>query len=374
MFEEPYGQDAIWRNQKSVHGLALVKRWKLLTSCGVHVIILSTVQLLQVEEETESTFMEDNPVAPVDNNPFINVFALESSSDASSSGDARLVAKGYRQEERINFEESFAAVARIEAIRIFITNAKFGMDSYDPVDTPMVDQLKLDEDPLGILVDQTRFRSMVGFLMYLIASKPDLVFAVCMCASAIALCCNNVQHSSLRIYSPKHYQEAVQISTLASWCEKYVFGNTETSSGRRRDTMADVNVNAPDDQAPTMAPPTRTNDQILPHIRWSYKDGKVRYYFPRSSQNQRDLPRDNPLVRVDVLRREVEAADRKLLPTYQLKSRNYLGPIAMDAEVVFLMANQARAMFRKLVYDPFVGTWSVLIVAAHFRAMTMVCH
>nr|GEW07752.1 hypothetical protein [Tanacetum cinerariifolium] len=43
MFEEPDGQDAIWRNQKSVHGLALVKKWKLLTSCGVHVIILSTV-------------------------------------------------------------------------------------------------------------------------------------------------------------------------------------------------------------------------------------------------------------------------------------------------------------------------------------------
>nr|GFB87641.1 hypothetical protein [Tanacetum cinerariifolium] len=36
MFEEPDGQDAIWRNQKSVHGLALVKRWKLLTSYGVH--------------------------------------------------------------------------------------------------------------------------------------------------------------------------------------------------------------------------------------------------------------------------------------------------------------------------------------------------
>nr|GEZ12503.1 hypothetical protein [Tanacetum cinerariifolium] len=33
MFEEPEVQDAIWRNQKSVHGLALVKRWKLLTSC-----------------------------------------------------------------------------------------------------------------------------------------------------------------------------------------------------------------------------------------------------------------------------------------------------------------------------------------------------
>ncbi|GJX83087.1 retrovirus-related pol polyprotein from transposon TNT 1-94 [Tanacetum coccineum] len=60
---------------------------------------------------------------------------------------------------------------------------KFGMDSCDPVDTPMVDRLKLDEDPLGIPVDQTRFRSMVGSLMYLTASRPDLVFVVCMCAS-----------------------------------------------------------------------------------------------------------------------------------------------------------------------------------------------
>ncbi|GJV18056.1 retrovirus-related pol polyprotein from transposon TNT 1-94 [Tanacetum coccineum] len=58
---------------------------------------------------------------------------------------------------------------------------KFGMDSCDPVDTPMVDRLKLDEDPLGIPVDQTRFRSMVGSLMYLTASRPDLVFTVCMC-------------------------------------------------------------------------------------------------------------------------------------------------------------------------------------------------
>nr|GFC78978.1 retrovirus-related Pol polyprotein from transposon TNT 1-94 [Tanacetum cinerariifolium] len=36
---------------------------------------------------------------------------------------ARLAAKGYRQEEGIDFEESFAPVARIEAIRIFIANA-----------------------------------------------------------------------------------------------------------------------------------------------------------------------------------------------------------------------------------------------------------
>ncbi|GJV56246.1 retrovirus-related pol polyprotein from transposon TNT 1-94 [Tanacetum coccineum] len=51
---------------------------------------------------------------------------------------------------------------------------KYGMDTSDPVDTLMVDRLKLDEDPLGILVDQTRFRGMVGSLMYLTSSRPDL--------------------------------------------------------------------------------------------------------------------------------------------------------------------------------------------------------
>nr|GEZ09477.1 copia protein [Tanacetum cinerariifolium] len=145
--------------------------------------------------------------------------------------------KGYQQEEGIDFKESFAPVARSEAICIFIANAtsknmtiyqmdvktaflngdlkeevyvsqpkglqisqssegifinqskfaleilkKFGMDSCDPVDTPMADRLKLNEDPLGILVDQTRFCSMAGSLMYLTASRPDLVFAVFMCA------------------------------------------------------------------------------------------------------------------------------------------------------------------------------------------------
>nr|GFC35240.1 retrovirus-related Pol polyprotein from transposon TNT 1-94 [Tanacetum cinerariifolium] len=47
---------------------------------------------------------------------------------------------------------------------------KFGMDSCDSVDTPIVDQLKLDEDLSGTPVDQTCFCSMVGSLMYLTAS------------------------------------------------------------------------------------------------------------------------------------------------------------------------------------------------------------
>ncbi|GJR82839.1 retrovirus-related pol polyprotein from transposon TNT 1-94 [Tanacetum coccineum] len=59
---------------------------------------------------------------------------------------------------------------------------KFDLHNSDHVDTPIVERTKLDEDLLGIPVDQTRYRGMVGCLMYLTASRPDLVFAVCMCA------------------------------------------------------------------------------------------------------------------------------------------------------------------------------------------------
>ncbi|GKF22874.1 copia protein [Tanacetum coccineum] len=49
----------------------------------------------------------------------------------------------------------------------------------DPVDTPMVEKSKLDEDPQGKVVDPTRYHGMIGSLMYLKSSRPDLVFDVC---------------------------------------------------------------------------------------------------------------------------------------------------------------------------------------------------
>ncbi|GKB38533.1 retrovirus-related pol polyprotein from transposon TNT 1-94 [Tanacetum coccineum] len=58
----------------------------------------------------------------------------------------------------------------------------YGLDQCDAVYIPMVGQSKLDEDPNGTLDDHTRYRGMVGSLMYLITSRPDLVFDVCMCA------------------------------------------------------------------------------------------------------------------------------------------------------------------------------------------------
>nr|GEV51595.1 retrovirus-related Pol polyprotein from transposon TNT 1-94 [Tanacetum cinerariifolium] len=59
---------------------------------------------------------------------------------------------------------------------------KYGFKSCDPVDTPMVEKSKLDEDKEGKAVDPSHYRGMIGTLLYLTASRLDLQFAICMCA------------------------------------------------------------------------------------------------------------------------------------------------------------------------------------------------
>ncbi|GJR87183.1 retrovirus-related pol polyprotein from transposon TNT 1-94 [Tanacetum coccineum] len=57
---------------------------------------------------------------------------------------------------------------------------KYGMESCDLVDTPMVKKSKLDAYPQGKEADPTHYRGMIGPLMYLTTSIRDLVFVVCM--------------------------------------------------------------------------------------------------------------------------------------------------------------------------------------------------
>nr|GEW82765.1 ribonuclease H-like domain-containing protein [Tanacetum cinerariifolium] len=172
--------------------------------------------------------------AQVENDEFINIFYTpvqdkgETSSCHVDSGSgknkrdkentiirnkSRLVAKGYAQKEGVDFEESFAPIARLEAIRLFIVYVAhksftvYQMDVkttflYGPlkeevgagilfknsnppilscIGTPM-DTKHLDADLSGTPVDQTKYRSMVGALMYLTASRPDIMHATCYCA------------------------------------------------------------------------------------------------------------------------------------------------------------------------------------------------
>nr|GEU48258.1 hypothetical protein [Tanacetum cinerariifolium] len=126
------------------------------------------------------------------------------------------MAKGYRQEEGINFEESFAPVLRIEAIRIFIANTAKGF--VDPYHLTYVYLLK---------------KALYGL-------KQD------------PLAWHRLPKSTLN-----HLNGSFDIS------EEPLIGDF--------DTMADMNIpvnDAPAEQAPAVAPPTKTDDQILSSSKW----------------------------------------------------------------------------------------------------------
>ncbi|GJX69688.1 putative ribonuclease H-like domain-containing protein [Tanacetum coccineum] len=137
---------------------------------------------------------------------------------------ARLVTQGHTQEEGIDYDKVFAPVARIEEIRIFLAYAsymgfmiyqmdvksaflygqiekekkkgifisqdkyvhkilrKFNYSDVKSASTPTDLEKPLVQDGDAADVDEHLYRSMIGSLMYLTASRPDIMFAVCACA------------------------------------------------------------------------------------------------------------------------------------------------------------------------------------------------
>ncbi|GKA41730.1 retrovirus-related pol polyprotein from transposon TNT 1-94 [Tanacetum coccineum] len=147
---------------------------------------------------------------------------------------ARLVAQGYNQQEGIDYEETFALVPRLAAIKIFLAyeaymgfmmyqmdvksaflNGKISKEVYvqqppwfESSEFPnhvckldkalyglkqapracalvkclMLPPNNLGPDESGVFVNETLFRGMIGSLMYLTASRPDIQFSTCLCA------------------------------------------------------------------------------------------------------------------------------------------------------------------------------------------------
>ncbi|GJV03198.1 retrovirus-related pol polyprotein from transposon TNT 1-94 [Tanacetum coccineum] len=144
---------------------------------------------------------------------------------------ARLVAQGYNQQEGIDYDETFAPVARLEAIRIFLAFATYmnfivyqmdvksaflngklkeevyvkqplGFESNEfPNHVCKLDKAlyglkqapracensngtlnNLGPDLSGKAVNETQYKGMIESLMYLTASRPDIQFLTCLCA------------------------------------------------------------------------------------------------------------------------------------------------------------------------------------------------
>nr|GEX83173.1 integrase, catalytic region, zinc finger, CCHC-type, peptidase aspartic, catalytic [Tanacetum cinerariifolium] len=153
-----------------------------LTPCGVILMPSSFCRTKELQTSNDQTVKTDEFVGVLKNK-------------------ARLVAQGFRQEEVIDFEESFAPVARIEAIRIVVANAAHKNMMIFQMDVKMAflnDELK-EEGRMPIKIELALEQSKPGvsndvLLMYY-GFQFNKIPLYCDNKSVIALCYNNVQHS-----------------------------------------------------------------------------------------------------------------------------------------------------------------------------------
>nr|GEV37022.1 uncharacterized mitochondrial protein AtMg00810-like [Tanacetum cinerariifolium] len=216
MFENPNVEASIWRDQKGIYGLAKVKRWNIFESYGVHILILTTTQMIllvekkypltrftleqmlnsvrqEVEEESETSRKYDK-----------GLLLLVEELNAADSDD--IIFGSTNKEQCIAFEmlmiEKFQMSSMGEHTFFLGLHVKQKMDgifiSQDKyvakilnkfkfievkiASTPMKTQKPLLKDEDGEEVDVYMYRSMIGSLIYLTSLRHDIMFAVCACA------------------------------------------------------------------------------------------------------------------------------------------------------------------------------------------------
>nr|GEW47729.1 uncharacterized mitochondrial protein AtMg00810-like [Tanacetum cinerariifolium] len=179
-----------------------------------------------------------SPIAHMDNDPFFGMPILEVASDQSSSTDsihtimhpdhqisehnskwtkdhpleniisqlARPVSTRLQLQEQALFcyYDAFLTselVPRQDKVMVITLKRiyKVKLDELG-VDTPMVEKSKLDEDKEGKAIDPSHYHGMIGTLLYLTASRPDLQFAICMCARYQARPTEKHLHAVKRIF------------------------------------------------------------------------------------------------------------------------------------------------------------------------------
>ena len=62
---------------------------------------------------------------------------------------------------------------------------KFQLNDSRSVSTPMATGVQISKALSGKSVDHTLYKGMIGSLLYLTASRPDIMFSVCVCANQV---------------------------------------------------------------------------------------------------------------------------------------------------------------------------------------------
>nr|GFA17964.1 hypothetical protein [Tanacetum cinerariifolium] len=114
--------DADAPNQRQHHTTPLNNHTTPAPTCQVPTLALTVISSKNINQA--ETYAENDQVA---DDEFINIFSTPKNKHDEENtvirNKSRLVAKGYAQKEGVDFEESFAPVARLEAVRLFIAYA-----------------------------------------------------------------------------------------------------------------------------------------------------------------------------------------------------------------------------------------------------------
>nr|GEW41050.1 retrovirus-related Pol polyprotein from transposon TNT 1-94 [Tanacetum cinerariifolium] len=146
------------------------------------------------------------------------VYKVKFNADGSvQRNKAILVAKGYSQQPGIDYDETYAPVARMDTVRAIISLACqkaylfdkyvdkilkiFDMSECKPKDTSLVVNEKLMKEDGSSKVDATLYRSLVGKLLYLIATRPHIMFSTSLLSSDWGGCTNDMKSTSGYIFS-----------------------------------------------------------------------------------------------------------------------------------------------------------------------------
>ncbi|GKB09256.1 retrovirus-related pol polyprotein from transposon TNT 1-94 [Tanacetum coccineum] len=104
---------------------------------------------------------------------------------------ARLVAQGYNQQEWIDYEETFFTYCKtggyqnlsfLCSLHGFCGISNGCEECISECEMPCASPNNFGPDESGVSVNKTLFRGMIGSLMYLTASRPDIQFSTCLCA------------------------------------------------------------------------------------------------------------------------------------------------------------------------------------------------
>ncbi|XP_050888775.1 uncharacterized mitochondrial protein AtMg00810-like [Lathyrus oleraceus] len=92
---------------------------------------------------------------------------------------------------------------------------RFDMDSCKVMSTPMGSGSYVDQDKSGVSIDITKYRGMIGFLLYLTTNRPDIMFSVCLCA------CFQVNPKESHLSAVKRIMKYLKVTTsVGLWYPK----------------------------------------------------------------------------------------------------------------------------------------------------------